>query len=398
VKISTVKLGDICEINPSTNFVFDSEDACSFVPMEAVDDVDARIMRMATRPFHEVAKGYTPFVENDVIVAKITPCMENGKCAIGRRLRSPVAFGSTEFHVLRAMKGVIPEWLFYFWRFPPTRHLASVNMTGSAGQKRVPVTFLESAEIPLPGLSEQRRIADRLQAADRLRRTRRYALELIDTFLTAAFIDIFGDPLQNTRCYKVEELGDLLLIPPGLGTTKPCEPDGALRCIRVGEVGFGDIDLEACGFVNLTESERSRFMAEAGDILLARAIGSEEHLGKLSICRPHAGILAFDSHLMRLRVDPSRLLPQFLGSMLWSSGGRRLFMRQARRTAVQFNVNAEQISNLPIPLPPLPEQHHFVTLVGRAERLRSVQRESLRQADHLFASLLDRAFRGHTAE
>src|SRR5271166_4860619 len=191
-----VKLGEVCEINPVTDYDFGPEDACSFVPMEAVDDVDARIARTATRPFREVAKGYTPFAENDVIVAKITPCMENGKCAIGRRLLSGVAFGSTEFHVLRATKHVIPEWLFYFWRFPLTRKVAAVNMTGSAGQKRVPVSFLETADIPLPVISEQRRIAGRLEQADRLRRTRRYALELTDTFLPSAFRQVFGPRLK----------------------------------------------------------------------------------------------------------------------------------------------------------------------------------------------------------
>src|SRR5437763_2893745 len=102
MKMSIVKLGEICEINPPTAYHFDPEDPCSFVPMEAVDDVDARIAKIITRPFREVAKGYTPFAENDVIVAKITPCMENGKCAIGRRFRSGVAFGSPECHVLRA--------------------------------------------------------------------------------------------------------------------------------------------------------------------------------------------------------------------------------------------------------------------------------------------------------
>jgi type I restriction enzyme, S subunit len=80
--------------------------------------------------------------------------------------------------------------------------------------------------------------------------------------------------------------------------------------------------------------------------------------------------------------------------MLWSSGGRRLFMRQARRTAVQFNVNAEQISRLPIPLPALPKQQQFVALVEQVDRLRAVQCEALRQAEHLFASVLDRAFSG----
>lgn len=179
----TVKLGEICEINPATDFKFDPEDPCSFVPMEAVDDLEARIGRMATRPFREVFKGYTPFAEDDLIIAKITPCMENGKCAIGRDLRSGVAFGSTEFHVLRATKRVIPEWLLYFWRFPPTRKLAAAKMTGSAGQKRVPASFLETAVIPLPTLLEQQQICGRLERADKLVRTRRYALELTDTFL-----------------------------------------------------------------------------------------------------------------------------------------------------------------------------------------------------------------------
>src|SRR5213075_140095 len=112
------------------------------------DDVDARIGRLATKSFRDVAKGYTQFAEDDVIVAKITPCMENGKCAVARNLRNRVGFGSTEFHVLRASKHVLPEWLFYFWRLPETRQQAARKMTGSAGQKRVPAGFLENLELP----------------------------------------------------------------------------------------------------------------------------------------------------------------------------------------------------------------------------------------------------------
>lgn len=265
------------------------------------------------------------------------------------------------------------------------------NSTG-ATVPHVSRDVLDSLELPLPNLIEQRRIAAQLEQADRLRRTCRYALELSDSFLPAAFLELFGDPLENPKGYKVEELGGLFQTPPGLGTTKPCEPGGNLRCVRVGEVGFGGINLDACGFVNLSESERRRFMVETGDILLARAIGSEGHLGKLSICQPHTEILTFDSHLMRVRVNLSRLLPQFLATLLWSSGGRHLFMRQARRTAVQFNINAEQMSELAIPLPPLDQQQKFAALVERHEHLRATQREALRQAEHLFQTLLHRAF------
>jgi hypothetical protein len=126
--------------------------------------------------------------------------------AIGRGLCGGVAFGSTEFHVLRATKRVMPEWLFYFWRFPPTRKLAAVNMTGSAGQKRVPASFLETADIPLPEMSEQQRIVGRLEQADRLLRTRRYALELTDTFLPAAFLELFGETGDNFPAPAVDEL------------------------------------------------------------------------------------------------------------------------------------------------------------------------------------------------
>ena len=221
VKTRTVQLGEVCEINPATDFDFAPGDACSFVPMEAVDDVDARIERPKTRPFREVAKCYTPFAENDVIVAKITPCMENGKCAVARNLRKGVGFGSTEFHVLRATRHVIPEWLFYFWRFPVTRKLASVNMTGSAGQKRVPASFLETVQIPLPPLSDQQRIAGQLEQADRLRRTRRYALELSDTFLPAAFLQLFGDPVRYTKGWPVSELEELARVERGKFTPRP---------------------------------------------------------------------------------------------------------------------------------------------------------------------------------
>src|SRR5258708_5413261 len=100
------RLSDICEINPPTNHDLAPDDLCTFVPMEDVDDINARIKHGVVRPISQVDQGFTPFAENDVIVAKITPCMENGKCAIARRLRNGIGFGSTEFHVLRPKKQV----------------------------------------------------------------------------------------------------------------------------------------------------------------------------------------------------------------------------------------------------------------------------------------------------
>jgi type I restriction enzyme S subunit len=109
-----MRLADVCEVNPTAGRKLDRGQLCSFVPMEAVDEWSGSIVRRETRRVAEVSSGYTPFQDGDVLVAKITPCMENGKCALARNLVNGIGYGSTEFHVLRAGPEVLPEWLYYF--------------------------------------------------------------------------------------------------------------------------------------------------------------------------------------------------------------------------------------------------------------------------------------------
>ena len=158
----THSLGEIAQINPATAITLAAAELCSFVPMEAVSEATASIERFSYRPYHELSKGYTAFAENDVLIAKITPCMENGKVAIAQRLHRGIGFGSTEFHVVRAGEHVIPEWIYYYWRLPKTRALAERKMTGSAGQKRVPASFLRELRIPLPAVTEQQKLVRQL--------------------------------------------------------------------------------------------------------------------------------------------------------------------------------------------------------------------------------------------
>ena len=157
-------LGEVCEINPRlprTHEIRDDQ-SVSFVPMAAVDELSGRIVGEQPRLFSEVKKGYTNFRNSDVLFAKITPCMENGKAAIASDLISGYGFGSTEFHVLRPGTDMLPEFVFYFVRRPEFRIEAKRNFTGTAGQQRVPTTFLSASRISVPPLSEQRRIVDLL--------------------------------------------------------------------------------------------------------------------------------------------------------------------------------------------------------------------------------------------
>jgi type I restriction enzyme S subunit len=193
----------------------------------------------------------------------------------------------------------------------------------------------------------------------------------------------------------VVELGGCLEVKPVIGTITPARDDGEFKLIRVGELGEHDVAVDQCSRVSMPPADLQRFQAMPGDLLLARAIGSESHLGKASVLQPVSAPLVFDSHVMRLRVDLSRVHPSFLWQWLQTGGGRRLFLKRAGRTAVQFNINATQVADVRLPLPPLHEQAQFLTLAARSRRLRATLMMGELFGQELFDSLAQRAFGGH---
>ncbi len=155
----------------------------TFVPMAAVDEVTGTIAEPQERPFGKVRKGYTGFAEGDVLFAKITPCMENGKAAIAHGLTNGLGFGSTEFHVLRPEDGVLSEFIYYYVRQESFRGQAQAAMSGTAGQLRVRKDFLEEAMIPLAPSAEQKRIVAKMAALLTRVRTARERLERVPATL-----------------------------------------------------------------------------------------------------------------------------------------------------------------------------------------------------------------------
>ncbi|MGB0744056.1 MAG: restriction endonuclease subunit S, partial [Opitutales bacterium] len=157
-------MGECLELNPKIDKSKISDDRdVHFVPMPAVEALSNKIDTSEVRKFGAVKKGYTPFTSNDVLFAKITPCMENGKMVVVPELRHGLAFGSTEFHVLRTNGDVMPEWVFYFVSSHAFRAEAEHNMTGAVGQRRVRIDFIAQHEISLPPLNEQKRIVEKIE-------------------------------------------------------------------------------------------------------------------------------------------------------------------------------------------------------------------------------------------
>ena len=165
---SRTTLAEACQIKPPKKMAkqtLSDADSVSFVPMDQLGIYTKAIDTDGTRPLAEVYGSYTYFAENDVLLAKITPCFENGKLGIARGLENGVGFGSSEFVVFRCRKKIDPEYLFYFLSQDRFRDAGSKVMTGAVGHKRVPKDFIERYEIPLPLLPEQRRIVAILDEA-----------------------------------------------------------------------------------------------------------------------------------------------------------------------------------------------------------------------------------------
>lgn len=160
---ASVALSEIARVNPPLDrcVINDSIDV-DFVPMRAVEPEGGGLRHPEAAPFGKVKKGYTAFLSGDVIMAKITPCMENGKTCVVPELPGIACFGSTEFHVVRAEQGVAAPWIVNYLLQHSTRRAAQRKMTGGVGQMRVPAAFLESLQLPLPPSAEQQRIADAL--------------------------------------------------------------------------------------------------------------------------------------------------------------------------------------------------------------------------------------------
>jgi type I restriction enzyme, S subunit len=156
-------LAEITRINPPLdNRNLDDAQRVTFVPMAAVDEGFGGVQRPSFRPFSDVKKGYTPFQVSDIIMAKITPCMENGKGGVVKGADGEVFFGSTEFHVFRPYPGILPQWIGAFLAQERVRRAARLGMKGSAGQLRVPEEFLNRLHLPLAPLVEQIRITERI--------------------------------------------------------------------------------------------------------------------------------------------------------------------------------------------------------------------------------------------
>lgn len=226
----TKTLAEVCQIKPpkaEARQRLAPTDLVSFVPMEDLGIDQKTLIPTQAKPLADVAGSYTYFADGDVLLAKITPCFENGKLGIAEGLTNRTGFGSSEFMVFRPDKSVDKEWLYYFLSRESFRGEGASRMSGAVGHKRVAIEFIESYPIPIPSVQEQQRIVAILDEAFEVIATAKAnaemnlqkAEELFESQLESTLI-------QSCNGSPIRALGDLCAVKTGKKDVNEGNPEG----------------------------------------------------------------------------------------------------------------------------------------------------------------------------
>lgn len=403
VTTRVVPLTQAVELNPRPDRAALPDDLeVSFVPMAAVEAATGRMDATAVRRFGEVKKGYTIFREGDVLFAKITPCMENGKMAVARGLHNGIGCGSTEFHVLRPQPGVDAHYIYHFVSSARFRAEAAHHMTGAVGQKRVPAPFLEQCDIPLPDLGEQRRIVAEIEkhfsrldeAVANLKRVKanlkRYKTAVLDAAVNGTIgIENAASGAGLPAGWQWSSVGELATVGTGATPARSNEAfwGGTIPWITSSAVNEPFVDA-ADQFVTAEALRQTNLTLYPPGTLLVAMYGEGKTRGK---CSELCIAATINQALAALQMDPA--VRPWLKLFLEHNYGNT---RRIASGGVQPNLNLGLIRSIALPLPPLNEQHRIVAEVDR--RL-SIAREigteidaSLARAQALCTATLTRAF------
>jgi type I restriction enzyme S subunit len=354
----------------------------TFLAMESIGE-KGEIDLSTAREIEEVANGYTQFFNNDVLVAKITPCFENGKGALAQGLLNGVGYGTTELHVLRPQKEIDARFLYYLTASPIFRRWGEAEMTGAAGQKRVTEEFVRNYRVALPPLEEQRAIAEMLDAEtarlDELIAEKERLLALLAekrrALITRAVtrgldaaapvresgLQWLGDipehwdiPPVYAR-YKVQ-LGKMLDEKQIRGTHPACY----LRNI---DVQWGNINTKDLPVMDFDEDDRKAFSLKYGDILICE--GGE--IGRAAIWREAIDNCYYQKALHRLRPATENDFPDFFVFAMRAMVDTGVFLALSTASTIH-HLPAEKLRVIRYPAPPLEEQRAIVDYITAESR------------------------------
>ncbi len=392
-----VKLSEVATINPRLPKDVDGTQEVSFVAMASVSE-EGLLLSEEIRVLSETRKGFTYFEKGDVLLAKITPCFENGKCLRPNQIKRQIGFGSTEFHVLRANPEKLDStYLFYMIWCDKFRLMGKASMSGAAGQKRVSTDFLKSVEIPLPSLTEQKRIAAILDKADAIDRKRKQAMQLADDFLRTVFLESFGDP--ETKGWEFTTVGSMAAKYKGSMRTGPFGSD--LKHSEFISEGISVLGIDNAvnntfkwgkeRFISQEKYEQlKRYTVYPGDVLIT-IMGT---CGRCAVVPDDIPLAINTKHLCCITLDKNKCLPSFLHEYFLVHPISRRYLNQVAKGAIMDGLNLGMIKEMPIPIVPINDQKKYEAISIKVAQLIANQNKGNEATKNNFLSISQKAFSG----
>jgi type I restriction enzyme S subunit len=276
------------------------------------------------------------------------------------------------------------------------RVILGLTDNASHGTKRLPTELVEAIQVPVPPLPEQRRIATILDKADAIRRKREEGIRLTEELLRSTFLGMFGDPATNPKGWAFIMLGELIAEGPQNGLYRPSSDYGSgIRIVRIDGFRGGDHLTPALieKRLRIDDSTRATYQLRDGDLLINR-VNSRSHLGKAAVVYTLQEQLVYESNMMRLSLKPDRALPHYVLACLGEPFLVRQIQTAAKDAVNQASINQSDVKSLLLPLPPMCLQERFSKHVISIFAASQSRREALDRHGELFASLVQRAFRG----
>ncbi len=350
-----VTLAEVCEINPRKSQLAElkPDTRVSFVPMSDINENRIAFQPSEEKLLSEVSSSYTYFEDNDVLLAKVTPCFENGKAGIARGLINGIGFGSSEFYVLRCGTQVLPEWIYFCVMHPLFRDAAVAQMTGTGGLQRVPRGYVENFQIPLPPLEVQKEIVAEIEGYQKVINGAR------------AVLDHYRPHIPIHPDWPMSQLNDVIKLSSGQGLTQGQMKEGPYSVY--GGNGKNGMHFE--------------YFTEAPNIAIGR-VGA--YCGAVHLTEPKAWITDNALYVTEYKQEIDR---KYLAQALV-----QLNLNQFAKVGGQPSISQATVYERAIPLPPLATQQQIVAEIEAEQALVAANRELIARFEKKIQATLARVW------
>ncbi|ALQ53659.1 Type I restriction modification DNA specificity domain protein [Pseudoalteromonas issachenkonii] len=368
-------LGKLCDINPK-KIKKPENGKVSFIAMNQLSE-EGQLISHLPREYEEVSKGFTSFKDGDVLVAKITPCFENGKGALVHGLTNGVGFGSTEFHVLRAKENTSPEFIYYLTRAKELRVRGENNMQGSAGHRRVTADYFNAYKVLTPPLPEQRKIAKIISTWDKAISTTERIIDnskqqkkaLMQQLLTGKkrLLDDSGKPFEGE--WEDLYLHDIAKIIVSPVDKKIVEGEIPVELCNYTDVYYNTRITNSIEFMKATakQSEIDKYTLQVNDVIITKDSETPGDIAIPALVSEDLGGTVCGYHLAIIRPN-SQLVEGAYLNYLFSMQKTRYYFFTLATGATRFGLSIGGINKAHFTLPPLEEQQRIAAVLTNSDR------------------------------